>query len=179
MAERIIKNRNLKDKMPITIVRPSIIGCSYRDPVPGWIDTVSACGALILFSGIGIVKVLPGSLDIVGDQIPVDYVADLIIVAAAYSANKKKISVFHSSTSAKNPTSFRIVRDSMKEYFTKNPPEKRMGKPDFDLIENKTLFKFYRFKRRVPAYLYYQFANIFGNTKIKMQANNSQQSKQA
>ena len=43
MNDRIMKNRNQKDKLPITIVRPSIIGCSNRDPVPGWVDTVSAC----------------------------------------------------------------------------------------------------------------------------------------
>lgn len=171
MSERILKNRNLKHKLPVTIVRPSIIGCSYRDPVPGWVDTVSACGALILFSGIGIVKFLPGSLDHVGDQVPVDFVADMIIVAAAYAANKKKVSVFHSVTSSKNPTTFRIVRDTMKDYFTRHPPEKRIGKPDFDLIENRKFYELQRLKRRVPAYMFYQFARVLGTHKIKVQAN--------
>ena len=172
MSERIMKIRNLKDKLPITIIRPSIIGCSYRDPVPGWVDTVSACGALILFSGIGIVKFLPGNIDSVGDQIPVDYVTDMIIVAAAYAANKRgKISVFHSGTSSKNPTTFRIVRDTMKDYFTRHPPEKRIGKPDFDLIENRKFYELQRLKRRIPAYMFYQFARVFGTHKIKLQAN--------
>ena len=117
----------------MSIVRPSIIGCSYRDPTPGWVDTVSACGALILFSGIGIVKFLPGSLDIVGDHIPVDFVADFIIVAASYTASKNKlvdsineIEVYHCSSTAKNPASFRVVRDTVKDYFTRHPPTKRM-----------------------------------------------------
>ena len=171
MSERIIKNRNQKDKLPVTIVRPSIIGCSYRDPVPGWVDTVSACGALILFSGIGIVKFLPGNLDTVGDQVPVDFVTDMIIVAAAYAANKKKVSVFHSCTSSKNPTTFRIVRDTMKDYFTRHPPEKRIGKPDFDLVENRKFYQLKILQRRVPAYMFYQFARVLGTHKIKLQAN--------
>ena len=109
MNERIMKNRNQKDKLPITIVRPSIIGCSNRS-VPYWVDTVSACGGLILFAGIGIVRTIIGNLDHVPDLIPLDYVADMIIVAADYAANKMNISVFYSATSSMNPTSFRIVR---------------------------------------------------------------------
>ena len=171
MSERILKIRNEKDKIQITIVRPSIIGCSYRDPVPGWVDTVSACGTVILFSGIGILKFLPGSLDCIGDQIPVDFVSDQIIVAAAYAANKKKVSVFHSGTSSKNPTSFRIVSETTKAYFTRHPPEKRMGKCDLDLIESRKYYELKRLTRRVPAYMFYQFARVFGTHKLKIQAN--------
>ena len=42
-----------KDKgiHPITIVRPSIIGASWKEPFPGWVDTVSAAGALFLLGG--------------------------------------------------------------------------------------------------------------------------------
>ena len=114
-------------------MRPSIIGCSYRDPTPGWVDTVSAGGALILFSGLGIIRFLPGNLDKVADHIPVDFVADFIIVAASFTAQKnkslgslKEIDVYHCSSTAKNPANFRVVTYSVHDYFTRHPPSKRM-----------------------------------------------------
>ena len=49
LSERILKI--LKEKHTITIARPSIIGSSNRDPIPGWVDTVSAGGANYFLGG--------------------------------------------------------------------------------------------------------------------------------
>ena len=35
-AERVLQKKR-PDGMQITIVRPSIVGCSFRDPFPGWV----------------------------------------------------------------------------------------------------------------------------------------------
>lgn len=53
--------------MPITIVRPSIVGASLRDPYPGWIDSLVASAAIFFFSGIGLIKVLYGDEELIGD----------------------------------------------------------------------------------------------------------------
>jgi hypothetical protein len=53
--------------MPLTIVRPSIVGASLRDPFPGWIDSLVASAAIYFFSGIGLIKVLYGDEDLIGD----------------------------------------------------------------------------------------------------------------
>ena len=47
--------------MNLNIVRPSIIGSSYRDPYTGWVEGVAASTAVFLMGGLGIVKYLPGS----------------------------------------------------------------------------------------------------------------------
>ena len=49
LTERILEKE--RGKFPITIVRPTIIGSSWRDPHMGWVDTVSAAGALYLLGG--------------------------------------------------------------------------------------------------------------------------------
>ncbi len=72
--------------MPITIVRPSIIGSSYKYPVPGWVDNVSAAGALFLLGGLGLLNRVQGDNYKFGDIIPVDYVCDTIILAGAYGS---------------------------------------------------------------------------------------------
>ncbi len=65
-----------------------------QEPFPGWVDTVSAAGALYLLGGIGLIKVCKGDPTVIGDQIPVDICSDTIIVATALYANQKDITVF-------------------------------------------------------------------------------------
>lgn len=40
----------------MAIVRPAIINTSYKEPFPGWLDSVAAAAAYYMFAGLGIVK---------------------------------------------------------------------------------------------------------------------------
>ena len=51
------------------VVRPSIIGSAWREPVPGWVDTVSAGGAMYLSGGLGLLPVMRGRPELIGDQV--------------------------------------------------------------------------------------------------------------
>ena len=53
--------------LPLVIVRPTIIGASFRDPFPGWIDSLVASAAIFFFTGIGLIKQLQGDEDLIGD----------------------------------------------------------------------------------------------------------------
>ena len=44
--------------------------------------------AINFFAGIGLIKIFKGDETLIGDQIPVDFVADHIITSAAFMANK-------------------------------------------------------------------------------------------
>ena len=55
LSERILKMK--KENFTITIARPSIIGSSNRDPITGWVDTVSAGGALYFLGGLFSIKI--------------------------------------------------------------------------------------------------------------------------
>jgi glycerone phosphate O-acyltransferase/fatty acyl-CoA reductase len=43
-----------------------------------------ASAAIFFFTGIGLIKQLQGDEDLIGDQIPVDFVADYLLVAGAF-----------------------------------------------------------------------------------------------
>ncbi|KAL8272083.1 hypothetical protein Esti_004018 [Eimeria stiedai] len=84
---------------PICILRPSIIGCAYKHPKRGWVDNVNATGGMLLLCALGILKCLPANPDLIGDQVPVDVVADSLIVCGAAVAasnaallNKNRVS---------------------------------------------------------------------------------------
>eukprot|EP00331_Platyophrya_macrostoma_P000161 CAMPEP_0176407508 /NCGR_PEP_ID=MMETSP0127-20121128/1448_1 /TAXON_ID=938130 /ORGANISM="Platyophrya macrostoma, Strain WH" /LENGTH=519 /DNA_ID=CAMNT_0017786717 /DNA_START=155 /DNA_END=1714 /DNA_ORIENTATION=- len=84
MAEHLIRKN--KGKLPVTIVRPAIIGCSYRDPCPGWIDALTAAGGLFLTVGLGIVNELQMNSKFIADLVPVDHVCNILLKATFKTA---------------------------------------------------------------------------------------------
>ena len=64
-----------------------------QDPTRGWIDSVSAVGAILLFAGLGIVKTFKGDFDNLGDIVPVDIVSDYIIAVAYTYRNRREFTV--------------------------------------------------------------------------------------
>lgn len=70
-------------KRTVTIVRPSIIESALEDPMPGWIEGVKVADAVILAYAREKVTLFPGRRGGIIDVIPVDLVANSIILAAA------------------------------------------------------------------------------------------------
>jgi alcohol-forming fatty acyl-CoA reductase len=105
MAERTLKKKRRPD-LPMVILRPSIIIGSYNEPYQGWTDTFSAAGGLSLGGGSGLIRFIPGDENVVSDLIPVDYVANTIIVTTAIEAGQPKMTVVHCGTSHLNPTTW-------------------------------------------------------------------------
>ncbi|KEG15047.1 fatty acyl-CoA reductase [Trypanosoma grayi] len=79
MGEQLL--RACKGNCPLAIVRPSIVGCSLKEPFPGWVDALTAAGGLILTTGLGVVKEVLASPEAVSDIVPVDFVVNTIIKA--------------------------------------------------------------------------------------------------
>lgn len=93
--------------LPVIIIRPSIIGAMWREPLPGWTDNLNgptgiftAVRTLLNIFGIKLIKELfkvgkgvltnmCGSGNSKADIIPVDIVSNMLIVAAAHRATKR------------------------------------------------------------------------------------------
>lgn len=95
--------------MTVTIVRPSIIGASNSDPCPGWVEGVTAATAVFLLSGIGMLKHIHVNPNVIGDIIPVDVVADEVIVTGAFCASNQELNIFNCATSSRNPTTWLLT----------------------------------------------------------------------
>lgn len=76
--------------MPVTIVRPSIVGPSIREPVPGWVDSINGITGGGVLAYLGIARTAPiRPLDLILDSVPVDIVANASITAAWIAATEK------------------------------------------------------------------------------------------
>lgn len=88
MAEHLLHQRNTK-KIPLLIIRPSIIGASLEEPVPGWTDSITLAGGIFLIAGLGILRELPGDKNRIGDLIPVDIVSNLVLSMIPLCVHRK------------------------------------------------------------------------------------------
>jgi fatty acyl-CoA reductase len=66
MCEHLLHSRNTKG-VPLSIVRPSIIGASLEEPFPGWTDSITLVGGIYLIGGLGVLRELPGDQNNIGD----------------------------------------------------------------------------------------------------------------
>jgi len=93
------------------IVRPAIINSSYKEPFPGWLDSIAAAAAMYLFVGLGIIKEIKGSTNSIGDTVPVDLVVANIIVATAFNLRKNDMPIYHVGSSDRNPITWGKTKD--------------------------------------------------------------------
>uniref|UniRef100_A0ACB8EAZ6 Cyclin-dependent kinase inhibitor far1 n=1 Tax=Sphaerodactylus townsendi TaxID=933632 RepID=A0ACB8EAZ6_9SAUR len=75
-----------KGGLNVAIVRPSIVGASWQEPFPGWIDNFNGTSGFLIAAGKGIIRTVKCNLEAVADIIPVDVAINLILAAGWYTA---------------------------------------------------------------------------------------------
>ncbi|KAG1656882.1 Lysophospholipid acyltransferase 5 [Nymphon striatum] len=126
MAETIIEQH--RKHVPVVIVRPSIVTCSWKDPVPGWIDNLNTFTGMILAVSYlkfqyskGVFRTACVDLEAVTDIIPVDICVNLFIAAAWHCANTmpNEVVVYNSTSGSVNPfhwKDFHQLREIVNQY---------------------------------------------------------------
>lgn len=90
----------------LTIVRPSIIESALEEPSPGWIEGVKVADAIILAYARGKVSLFPGKRSGVIDVIPVDLVANSIILSLAEAVTEPaQRRIYQCCSGSSNPIS--------------------------------------------------------------------------
>ncbi|MFT4123527.1 MAG: SDR family oxidoreductase [Microbacteriaceae bacterium] len=105
----------------LSVVRPSIIESALRHPFPGWIDGYKVADPLIIAYGRGLLPDFPGLPDSVLDVVPVDFVVNAILAAAATRPEPEDVHYYHVSSGASNPLPFHAMYENVNEYFTAHP----------------------------------------------------------
>jgi len=83
---QLLEQQKQFPSLPIIIIRPSIVGAIWKEPLPGWIDNVNGPTGIFIGVGKGLLTDMCGNVDIKTDIIPVDIVANMLIAAAVYRA---------------------------------------------------------------------------------------------
>ncbi|XP_045485742.1 putative fatty acyl-CoA reductase CG5065 [Pieris rapae] len=135
LCEELVRQN--KEYLPTIVVRPSIVTPMYREPLPGWVDSWVAATAVFSNVSRGLNPYIYSSEDVVCDLIPVDYVANLIIIAGAKGEISDDVSVYNINSSSENPITWKSSSNSYLEqskrlgYCKKNMREMKVSKSKF------------------------------------------------
>jgi alcohol-forming fatty acyl-CoA reductase len=172
MAERAIKS--MRGSLPVAIVRPSVIISSYSEPVMGWTDTLAAGGALVLVINNAYMKQMSFDPNVLFDAIPVDFVTNIILAAAAYtSLAQPALHVVHATSTQLNPVTVGQMLKGCNEFAQKFPPLNIFREPGCIMLPNPVLFNTRIWlKETMPAKMLGLYGRIpfIGNTELKKQS---------
>lgn len=133
-----------REKLPVVIIRPSVVESSFKDPFPGWMEGNRMMDPILISYGKG---QLPGFLvdpKSVLDVVPVDMVASAMLAAMARHANKPSLEVYQVASSVVNPLVFLELARMSREHFREHPFLDKSGKPlttpDLQLFGNMESF---------------------------------------
>lgn len=149
MAENLVQSYS--NRMPIVILRPSIITAAVRDPMPGWIDNYNGPAGYLVTAGKGILRSMLCDGNSICDAIPVDVVANAIIVSAwfvgAKRSNLKSPSpitnpmVVNCTSGQINPITWSEIRSLSHPWLIKYPSLEMFRYPGPWFVSNKSLHK--------------------------------------
>ncbi len=127
-----------------TIVRPSIIESALHDPRPGWLEGIKVADPLILAYAARGLTHLPGRSTNRIDIVPVDYVANACVAAAAYPPSER-VRTLAVTSGARNALTLGELARHTKEYFRRDPLRRKDGSPivigDLEIVDRKVALR--------------------------------------
>nr|CAD7600338.1 unnamed protein product [Timema genevievae] len=103
IAENIL--RKTAADLPISIVRPSQVVATMKEPIPGWTDNIFGPAGAVIGYASGVIKTGVNNNSVSQDIVPVDLVINFIIAAAYIVGIRTKLS--------RRPFSVEFVKPAM------------------------------------------------------------------
>ena len=116
-------------RVPMTVVRPSIIESALSEPRPGWIRGFRMAEPIIVSYARGLLKEFPGIPEGVVDVIPVDMVVSALVAVAAAGPDPEGPRVVQVASGVRNPLRYGQLVDLVQAWFTEHPLYDSEGQP--------------------------------------------------
>ncbi|XP_015271252.1 PREDICTED: fatty acyl-CoA reductase 1-like [Gekko japonicus] len=154
-----------KGNLNVAIIRPSIVGASWQEPFPGWIDNFNGTSGFLIAAGKGIIRTVKCNLDAVADIIPVDVAINLILAAGWYTAvhRPKSMLIYNCTTGGINPFCWGEMENYVIATYKRNPLEKAFRIPSANMTSSYLIHQYWTtVSHRVPALLYDLYLRLTG-----------------
>ncbi|KAJ7329297.1 hypothetical protein JRQ81_015471 [Phrynocephalus forsythii] len=154
-----------KGNLNIAIIRPSIVGASWREPFPGWIDNINHFNGFLIAAGKGIIRTVKCNLEAVADIVPVDVAISLSLAAGWYTAfhRPKSMLVYNCTTGGMNPYHWGEMEHDILAAFKRNPLEEAFRIPGGQLTSSYLKHQFRTVvSHNIPAFLYDLYLRLTG-----------------
>ncbi|XP_045457933.1 putative fatty acyl-CoA reductase CG8306 [Melitaea cinxia] len=156
------------DKFPCTIVRPTMIVASWKEPVIGWTCSKVGPQGFLMGASKGVVRRLPLSKDTIADYIPVDVVVNELLVAGWDAGQSKSgLTVYHCSSSTQRPFKWLMLESVINNMLHNYPLKSAVWYPYLDFVSSLWLFRLSAiFVHFIPAILLDMLLRITGGRPI-------------
>lgn len=153
LAEELIKRRS--ERLPICVVRPSIILTTYREPISGYTSNLYGISGIICGVGIGILRVANIGPDTLSDIIPADYVTNFILLSAWNQSNCLSNTPVYNCCASENSVFNKYVGDKSVEIGKTMPLKRSLWKICYTAHNfHGFFFIFELFYHILPAFLF-------------------------
>jgi len=150
--------------LPVSIVRPSIVVSSWKEPVPGWVDNLNGPTGLFLIAGIGVMRTAVVHEDLQVDAVPVDTCANLIIAAGwktdrdyrsnNLNSNESPIKIYNQTSGNYAPLTWGEIYKIAEKHLFANPLEGMVWYPGGTFKRNSTVNRLYELVlHELPAHV--------------------------
>lgn len=155
LAEILVRDHY--GKLPVCIVRPSIVSPAFQEPLPGWVDSLNGPPGILLAAGKGVLRSMLMNPNSTIEAIPVDTCINGIIVMVKHLATNERsdeIPVYnmtiHDSRKITNGKMFKYAKELGQLY----PCYGGLWYPDGDITQNVLVHRLkVFFFQLLPAYL--------------------------
>lgn len=138
LVEQMIREKY--SDLPVTIVRPSIITPTLREPSVAWVNFSGTVMAVQLATSQGILKNIFGKKDSVLDYIPCDLIVNSLIAAGAEMASNsdKSLRVYQCTIGKQTPITFEeTMKFILENSRTKFPSTQMVSYPKIRMTDSK------------------------------------------
>lgn len=156
IAETLVKQECESHGISCAIVRPSIVGATWKEPFSGWVDSFSGSTVVLAAAGKGVLRTMYGDPSANAEVIPVDICVNMIVVACWEAATRttNEITVFNNTMGDLNPLNWKTFIENCKSTFKKYPLDNTLLPPQPYITLNRTWNKTrHVVEELLPAYL--------------------------
>nr|CAD7433814.1 unnamed protein product [Timema monikensis] len=143
------------DKMPVLILRPSIVVPVWKEPLPGWTDNINGPTGLLIGAGKGVIRTMYCNQEGYADYLPVDIAVNGFLVATwNYIANKDyEKRIYHLTSSSEIRVSWEEIIERGRRITEKIPLNNIAWYPGGSMKKSKLLHNIcVFFFHLLPAY---------------------------
>ncbi|XP_049289399.1 fatty acyl-CoA reductase wat-like [Anopheles funestus] len=153
LSEEIV--RRYKTKLPVAIIRPSIITTTMEDPIPGWTDNLYGFNGVVCGAATGVLRIFHIHMHYKASIVPADTVVNSTLAVTWYSANHRDEENVFNCTTDDNPVSWHETQLQLEEWKDRIPFDKSLWITTY----NTTRFKLVAdilsiFYHLIPAFFF-------------------------
>ncbi|XP_077995112.1 fatty acyl-CoA reductase 1-like [Glandiceps talaboti] len=167
IAEHILVEEG--NDIPIAIVRPSIVGAVWKEPLPGWVDNFNGASGLMIACGKGLLRTMKANPNAIADVVPVDIPVN-VMIAAAWNIGVLKsttIPVYNITTGGLNPNTWGDMADVIPSTFNRIPLENALRRPDTTVTHIPLIHGYWHLVcHTIPSYFYDFLLRLAGKRAI-------------